>query len=82
MTKVVHFEGAVGFAMLVVPAFVGYSAASMAGELVPDMNPKGVLLIQIFSGLVAALVMAVVIVGISSFARDTPVPVESDEGEQ
>jgi hypothetical protein len=82
-TKVTHFEGAVGFAMLIVPAFVGLGMFYMVDGLLPtDMNPKGAAIIAGDSGLVAAALMVAMIRCISSFARHTPVPVESDEGEQ
>jgi len=82
MTKPVHFEGALGFAALTASAFIGLGPFWAVGEMLPDMNPKGVLLIQLVAGVGTALLVCAVFIGISSFARHTPIPVDSDEGEQ
>jgi hypothetical protein len=82
MTKPAHFEGALGFAALTASVFIGLGPFWAVGEMLPDMDPKGVLLVQLAAGVGTALLVYAVFVGISSFARYTPVPVEYDEGEQ
>lgn len=80
--KIVHFEGAEGFALLVVPAFIGYWAASMAGDIAVNMRHAGVVLIQIGVGCAAAAAMVAVILGISAFALSTPSSYDTNDEER
>jgi hypothetical protein len=77
--KIVHFEGAEGFALLTVPPFFGYTAAAIAGELARNMRQAGVVLIQIGVCLTAAALTSLVIIGISVLALSVSVDTEDEE---